>query len=181
MPKIYTKTGDKGKSSLWGGKRVSKASSRIEAYGTVDELNSILGIVYALDSLDKTIKKSIQKIQKELIIIGSDLATPIDISGKFKQVRISKSPTTRLEKEIDKLSKILPRLSSFILPTGSFEGSVLHHARAVCRRAERNCVKLSNEEDINENVIVYLNRLSDWLFTAARYQNMKDNKIEVKV
>ncbi|MFW5702623.1 MAG: cob(I)yrinic acid a,c-diamide adenosyltransferase [Candidatus Dojkabacteria bacterium] len=176
--KIYTKTGDKGMSSLWGGQRVSKGSLRIESYGTVDELNSILGMVGSVAGLESGLTEKVEKIQGELMIAGSDLATPIDVSKKIKQVRVGSKSAKRLEREIDKMSKDLPQLTSFILPSGSFAGSTLHHARAVCRRAERLVVRLSNEEPINEQVVIYLNRLSDWLFTAARWQNKFDDQIE---
>jgi cob(I)alamin adenosyltransferase len=177
--KIYTKTGDSGMSSLWGGARISKSSLRIEAYGTVDELNSILGMVMAFQPHEE-LEKKIDHIQAELMTIGSDLATPINVDSKIKVVRLSEGSILDLEKHIDQMTQELPELKSFILPSGNKAGSTLHHARAVCRRAERACVRLAEQVNINEQVIMYLNRLSDWLFTAARYENNKAGVNEKK-
>lgn len=175
--KIYTKTGDKGQSALWGGVRVSKASKRMIAYGTVDELNSWLGYVLALE-LDAEIATKLRTIQEDLLVIGSDLATPEQTERKIKQLRIATESISRLEAEIDSLTVSLPLLKTFIVPSGSLRGAALHYARTICRRAEREVVSLISEEHINDNVLIYLNRLSDWLFTAARYQNKRDGQAE---
>ena len=166
--KIYTKTGDRGTTSLFGGERVDKNSLRIEAYGNVDELNSLIGIIVA-DNPSSDISKKLLRIQKELFVLGGDLATPL--SAKVKVPRVTKSLVTRLEKEIDKWSATLPQLKNFILPGGSAVGSKLHLARTVARRTERSIADLASQEKINSNDLIYMNRLSDWLFTLARYAN----------
>lgn len=173
--KVYTKTGDDGKTSLMGGKRIAKNSLRIKAYGDVDELNSLLGIILSYD-LDKKNLGKIMRIQKELFVLGTDLATPNEV--RFKVPRITPSYIKRLEKEIDQMTKGLSSLKNFVLPGGGKIGSNLHLARAVSRRAERSIVELSGDEKINKNALVYINRLSDWLFTMARYINKVEGKKE---
>jgi len=143
----------------------------------VDELNSLLGVINSYD-LEAEIKSSITRVQGELMMVGSDLATPLDLNEKLKQIRIKQQNVESLENEIDGWTVKLPELKSFILPTGSITGSLIHFARTICRRAERNCVKLGENEAINETVVIYLNRLSDWLFTLARYQNCLTDKVE---
>ncbi len=176
ITKVYTKTGDKGLTSLVGGKRVSKASARVEAYGDVDELNSVLGIVRA-EVKDDEIKKIINEIQNDLFIIGADLASPPEIQvPRIKEERI-----IELEKTIDKLLEELDPLKEFILPSGSGGGHYLHLARTVSRRAERRIVMLMEEEQLNENVLVYINRLSDLLFVMARIENKRGNFEETYV
>jgi cob(I)alamin adenosyltransferase len=168
ITKVYTRTGDQGLTSLVGGKRVRKDSSRVDAYGDVDEVNSLLGIVRA-HAIDKYIRKTTLDIQNDLFILGADLATPNEIRApRIKPERIRK-----LEKIIDKFLKELDPLKEFIIPSGSPGGQYLHLARAVCRRAERKIVKLTNEENINENILKYLNRLSDLLFVMARIENKR--------
>ncbi len=167
--KIYTKTGDKGDTSLFGGQRVPKDALRIEAYGTVDELNSVLGIVRA-DNKEKEIDEILEQVQNELFVLGADLATPR--SSNAKQIRrVEPKDAVRLERVIDKLDAELKPLRAFILPGGSPVAARLHFARTVCRRAERAVVRLSRNEDIGEAVTIYLNRLSDLLFVLARYAN----------
>ena len=194
MAKIYTKTGDSGTTSLFGGQRVDKNSVRIKAYGEVDELNSLIGVILAelhnysssanrevsisRNSPQGRIINKLLRIQKELFVLGSDLSTPADI--KIKASRIKKSFVVRLEREIDKWSASLPVLKNFILPGGSKVGSKLHLARSIARRAERSLVALSKEETINKNTQIYINRLSDWFFVMARYVN-KGEKQEEKV
>ena len=173
--KIYTKTGDSGTTSLFGGKRLSKDDLRVEAYGHVDELNSLLGIILAENPQADVIKK-VTRVQKELFVLGSDLSAPQDI--KVKTPRITKSYITRLEKEIDRMEKNLPKLRNFILPGGSKTGAKLHLARSIARRAERSIAALSSKENINKNSQIYINRLSDWLFVLARYVNKLDNQEE---
>jgi len=176
--KIYTKTGDKGDTSLFGGQRVPKDALRIEAYGTVDELNSVIGIVRT-DNSDQEIDGILEQIQNELFELGADLATPRSIE-KRQIKRIEMKDVQVLEKILDGLQEQLKSLRSFILPGGSPVAARVHFARTVCRRAERAVVRLSRNEDIGEEVITYLNRLSDLLFVLARYANHKANIAEVK-
>ena len=170
--KIYTKTGDNGETSLFGGKRVRKDNPRISAYGTVDELNAVLGIVVT-EVKDEELNSVLQSLQNELFVLGSDLATPADKGNKgFVIPRIVKENCEHLEILIDKYDAKLPELKNFILPGGSKGAANLHLARTVCRRAEREVVSLSKNEEINSEVEIYLNRLSDLLFVLARYQNL---------
>lgn len=171
MP-IYTKTGDKGDTGLFNGKRVSKASLRIEAIGTVDELNSVIG--YAISNIKNkksNIKKELIRIQGDLFEVGSALAHP---RGK---INLSKR-TKEFEKQIDVMTKKLPPLFNFILPGGGLTGSSLHIARTVCRRLERRIVSLSEKEKIQSEIIIYINRLSDLLLTMSRFVNKKEKKKE---
>lgn len=172
MVKIYTKTGDSGTTSLFGGQRVNKNSARIKAYGNVDELNSLMGAILS-EGPSKNISKKLLRIQEELFVLGADLSSPLSV--KVKIPRISKSYISRLEKEIDGLDKQLPTLRNFILPGGSSVGSKLHLARTIARRAERSIVDLSNQEKINSSILPYINRLSDWFFVLARYVNKLEN------
>lgn len=175
--KIYTKTGDSGDTSLFGGERVPKDALRIEAYGSVDELNSILGIIRSMKP-HTSLDTMLSKIQNQLFEVGADLATPF--AHKSSGIpRIQRSHAGTLEKQIDSLEKKLTPLKSFILPGGSLIASQLQFARTVCRRAERGVVRLSRNEDIGDHVIVYLNRLSDLLFVMARYANVLDRHAEV--
>jgi cob(I)alamin adenosyltransferase len=176
--KIYTKTGDKGETGLFGGDRVAKDSPRIEAYGAVDELNSLIGIIRALRP-NKKIDNVLRKIQSDLFVLGADLATR-KADKRSLIPRISHSHIASLEKTIDLLQLPLRPLKSFILPGGTVAASHLHYARTVCRRAERSTVRLSRSEKINENVRVYLNRLSDLLFVLARYANHFGKKMETE-
>ncbi|HVV55810.1 MAG TPA: cob(I)yrinic acid a,c-diamide adenosyltransferase [Mucilaginibacter sp.] len=164
--KIYTKTGDKGLTSLIGGTRVPKHHLRIESYGTVDELNSWIGLIRDQDisAHDKDILK---EIQDRLFTIGSSLAADPERS-KMVIPDLRKADIELLEKEIDRMDGELPELRHFILPGGSNAVSFCHVARCVCRRAERLAVELSGESSVDEDVLIYLNRLSDYLFTLAR-------------
>jgi cob(I)alamin adenosyltransferase len=168
--KIYTKTGDKGDTSLYNGKRIPKSSLRVSTYGTVDELNSIIGIVLAHD-VPEEISKDLTQISNWLFNLGSDLATPLNDRERFHVERISEEQITFLEEKIDEYTEKMPPLKSFILPGGSKAAAFLHHARTVCRRAERLAVELAKKENIGEMSVIFLNRLSDYLFTAARYAN----------
>src|SRR3989344_767510 len=168
MVKIYTKSGDRGKTSLFGGQKAEKSDLRIEAYGNVDELNSLIGTILAGDLLQE-ISKKMTRIQNELFVLGSDLATPLSV--KIKIPRVSKTFITRLEKEIDAWQKNLPELRKFILPGGSKVGAKLHLARSTARRTERAIVRLGSHENINERDIIYIKRLSDWFFVLARFVN----------
>lgn len=164
--RIYTKTGDKGETSLIGGVRVPKHHLRIEAYGTVDELNSYIGLI--IDTLnDKQKYALLYEIQDRLFTIGSVLASDPDKS-KMKIPDLHELDITLLENEIDKMDDALPQLKSFILPGGTVGASHIHIARCICRRAERLAVHLSAESEVPEIVVRYLNRLSDYLFTLAR-------------
>ena len=176
--KIYTKTGDKGETALFGGERVPKDAQRIEAYGSVDELNCVLGVIQSLGP-DKLIAESLQKIQNQLFELGADLATPKAHQSPMIP-RITVKHSSFLEKIIDTMEKELHPLKTFILPGGTTIASHLHLARTVCRRAERSVVRLSRNEDIGDAVIIYLNRLSDLLFVMARFANHQSGQEEVK-
>jgi len=173
--KIYTKTGDKGKTSLLGGTRVSKNHVRINAYGTIDELNSFLGMTSDLDPNDERVN-FIRHIQFRLFTIGSSLAADSD-NNKIYKPDLEENDILDLEKAIDSMNESLPGMKNFIIPGGHKLISSTHIARTVCRRAERLIVKLSETEDIEEIVIRYLNRLSDYLFVLARKQG-QDLKVE---
>jgi len=175
--KIYTKQGDGGKTSLLGGEKVWKDNQRIKAYGTLDELNAILGIIIT-ESKSEELKGELRSIQSELFAIGADLATPNNKSVKI--VRIDESYAKRVENLIDKYDDKLPELKNFILPGGSKAASYLHLARTVCRRAEREVVSLIKEVEINPQIEVYLNRLSDLLFVLARYENYINGIEDIK-
>ncbi len=166
--KIYTKKGDQGNTSLYGGERVAKSSLRIKAYGTVDELNSVMGLA-ASYSLSEQGSRGINKIQQDLFVLGADLATPP--SSKTRINRIDEEAITFLEQAIDEMERDLDPLKNFILPGGSPQGASLHLARTVCRRAERAAVECSRQEEISELTVKYLNRLSDFLFVLARFEN----------
>ncbi|HVC27881.1 MAG TPA: cob(I)yrinic acid a,c-diamide adenosyltransferase [Nitrososphaerales archaeon] len=168
---LYTRGGDKGETSLYGPSRVPKDSLRVDAYGTIDELNSCLGVAIA-GCRHKAISKQLKRIQAELFTAGADLATEFAAKGEGRAPRIVKKDTERLEEMVDELQERLPRLTSFILPGGSQLSSSLHLARAVCRRAERRVVALGRAERINPEMVPYLNRLSTYLFNAARYANV---------
>lgn len=168
-PTISTRTGDTGTTGLYGGARVSKAAVRLHAYGDVDELNSILGVLLAEDLLPSLVRISLEEVQKILFAVGADLATPYESNLQVK--RLSNQPTIDLEVAGKNLEQQLDPLQHFILPSGSRTGALLHQARTVCRRTERLIVELSENEQVNPEVIIYMNRLSDYLFLAARYVN----------
>lgn len=174
---IYTRTGDKGKTSLFNKQRVSKSNIRVEAYGTVDELNSAIGVAVAelIRIKDKGLrmKKELIKIQNDLFDIGSALAN----SSSKKTISLEKR-VKEFENFIDEMTENLPHLKNFILPGGGKTGAMLHLARAVSRRAERKIVALNNRQKIDNNIIIYINRLSDLLFTMARFANFKEKKKE---
>ena len=166
--KIYTKTGDAGETSLYGGQRVLKNIVRIETYGTVDECNAVLGTAVGLIE-DAEAKGVVTRIQGELFEVGADLATPLERGETVPRVRPEE--TAQLEAEIDRFEEELEPLRHFVLPGGSPGGAMLHQARAVCRRAERHLVTLESTETLNPEVGRYLNRLSDHLFVLARLVN----------
>ena len=175
--KIYTKTGDKGETSLFGGKRVSKDDLRIEAYGTVDELNSIVGVCRSFNE-NMQIEKVLAGIQDQLFVLGADLATPEDVRSTATK-RIAREDYTVLEKTIDEIDTQLVPLESFVLPGGSKSAAVLHQARTICRRAERRVVALRKLAETSEHTVIYLNRLSDLLFVLARFANKISGTKEV--
>jgi cob(I)alamin adenosyltransferase len=171
LTKIYTRTGDKGNTGLVGGKRVSKDSPRIWAYGTVDELNSVIGLARAFNS-ERKLDAVLAHVQNELFNLGAELATlPEDLRAGMP--RVSRKEIAALEQLMDKLNAKLGPLKEFILPGGSKTAATLHQARTICRRAERFCVRLAREEQIGEFVVPYLNRLGDALFVMARWANKK--------
>jgi cob(I)alamin adenosyltransferase len=171
--KIYTKFGDKGSTQLIGGAVVPKNNPRVEAYGGIDELNAVLGIVIAFSDMDELFSQ-LTKIQNDLFVIGAELA-----SKGAKSRTISPARVGELEREIDRMWEQLPPLRNFILPGGSKTASLLHLARTVCRRAERSIIALSQKEPVNPDIIVYVNRVGDLLFTMARYINYKKKVPEI--
>ncbi|MFN3306190.1 MAG: cob(I)yrinic acid a,c-diamide adenosyltransferase [Candidatus Kapaibacteriota bacterium] len=168
--KIYTKTGDKGETSLFDGTRVMKSDLRVEVYGTIDELNSYVGSICAFD-IPKEEKEFFLWISEKLFSMGSELAISKEDNLPKGIKKICNLEVEVIEKKIDELSAKLPELKNFIIPGGCFESGFVHIARTVCRRAERRIVELSRSESINPYVLIFLNRLSDFLFVFARYLN----------
>jgi len=169
--KIYTKGGDKGETGLFGGERVPKDSIRIEAYGTIDELNSFIGLTI-IEIKDQEVKELLNRIQNNLFTLGSDLAAPDNEKNKKHNIpRIKESHFEEIEKEIDKFDSRMEELRNFILPGGCKSSALLHICRIICRRAERRVVTLSNGVNLNPEIIIFLNRLSDLFFVLARYEN----------
>ena len=181
ITKVYTRTGDAGETGLTSGDRVSKASLRVCAYGDVDELNSFLGLAWSR-SLDVIVQNVLRQIQNDLFLLGADLSTPFPDSDQKPPCGIRRTTVAEvesLEHLIDRYNDALPPLQEFILPAGSETASLLHVARAVARRAERQAVRLSESEKVNPHTITYLNRLSDLLFVLARWVNRTDGSGEV--
>ena len=176
--KLYTKTGDKGKTSLLGGKKVPKSSLRIDAYGNVDELNSFLGTLKDQDAVENRLKQQLYWIQEHLFTIGSILATEPGFYG-FELPKITETEVKQLEVWIDKFDEELPELKNFILPGGHIAISTSHVCRSVCRRAERSIIELSENELVDEVIIQFINRLSDYLFIFARVIGMQLNIPEI--
>ena len=174
--KIYTKTGDKGDTALGTGKRVAKYDPRIEAYGTVDETNACVGVarLHTQGELDLMLAR----VQNDLFDLGADLCVPGD-GGEIaaKALRIAQGQVDRLEREIDAMNEKLSPLRSFVLPGGSPAAAHLHVARTVCRRAERLMVRLAEAEPVGESAVKYANRLSDFLFVAARFANLAQGDV----
>lgn len=171
--KIYTKTGDKGETSLYGGTRVSKASARVESYGTIDELNAFIGLAKS-EITDEKLLTQLKKIQFDLFTLGSESATPVNklflANGKSRlPLLISETEIEELEQWMDDFETELQPLQFFILPGGGKGTAAFHVARTVCRRAERSLIFLSESEDVRPELIKYLNRLSDYLFVVSRY------------
>lgn len=172
LNKIYTRTGDDGRTRLASGASVSKTDPRVAAYGTVDELNAVLGVARLNSGQNDRIDAMLGRIQNELFDLGADLATPLEPPPAWEALRIVESQTERLESEIDWMNESLKALDSFILPGGSPLSAHLHLARTVCRRAEREAIRLMESgEAVNTEAVKYLNRLSDHLFVAARRAN----------
>ena len=166
--------GDKGETSLFGGKKVSKDECQVEAYGNVDELNSFIGLIRSVNKSEE-LDSLLEKVQEDLFILGSQLASTTENS---RLPQLTKDNVKFLEENILKFEKDLPQLRRFILSTGTQTASLLHVARTVCRRTERSMVALSKEKTFSENLIPYVNRLSDLLFTLARWVNKKEGKEE---
>lgn len=169
--KIYTKKGDAGSTFLFGGGPYPKDNPRIQVYGTVDELNSILGCA-ASEEKNESLKQSILETQKQLFVLGSELAS-VNPDAKLQAGFLQKKHIEKMEKEIDQMEGELNSLKNFILPGGCQSSSFLHLGRTVCRRAERELVALSRLESLRPEILIYLNRLSDFLFVLARYSNHK--------
>ncbi len=169
--KIYTRTGDKGSTGLFGGTRIPKSHVRLHAYGTLDELNASLGSALSHEHLPKPIPEQLRRVQSILFQVGADLATPHESTAKI--LRMEEHFATEMEGWIDDLETHLPPLTRFIVPGGSSAGATLHSARTICRRAERWIVELGETEPVTKAIIVIVNRLSDYLFVAARYANKK--------
>lgn len=173
--KIYTRTGDDGGTGLYGGDRIAKTSARIQAIGDVDELNALIGVCRAAGPT--TLDERLVEIQCRLFDLGAELACPP--GGKFDVQSISERHIGALERSIDEQTEKLPPLKAFILPGGSPGAASLHHARAVCRRAERSVLLLAEDAPVREEIRRFLNRLSDWLFTAARTVNAECHVMDV--
>lgn len=172
ITKVYTRTGDEGTTALGGGQRVAKDSLRIRCYGTVDELNSQLGVALAA-GLDREVEEQVRRIQNDLFHLGSDLCILEADKERLRVPRIEERHVRGLEELMDGLSDRLPPLANFILPGGAPGAAQLHLARTVCRRAERLLVALGREEDVGPSTLEYLNRLSDALFVLARWENRR--------
>jgi cob(I)alamin adenosyltransferase len=167
LTKIYTRGGDTGETSLGDGSRVSKLDGRIEAFGAVDELNAALGLVLAGDLPDE-LRGVIARVQNELFDVGADLSVPAGVDGRL---RVEQSMVDRLEQDCDRFNAELPELRSFVLPGGTEAAALLHVARTICRRAERDVLRAAEEHELGPLVAVYVNRLSDLLFVLARAAN----------
>ena len=170
--KLYTRTGDDGSSGLFGGDRVSKANPRLAAYGTLDELNSVLGVLRLHATPACADAACLQRLQQDLFVLGAILATPAEKQGLLD--RHLSTPTwslTDMEADIDRLTALAPAMTAFVLPGGTAASAHAHLARTICRRAEREVVALSQQETLDPTVTTYLNRLSDWLFALARAEN----------
>lgn len=176
---IVTKTGDAGTTGLYGVTRVPKDDVRIEAIGTVDELNALLGILEAEDHMPEMIRAGVLRVQHQLFMLGADLATPLEASAMSK--RITQRHVQDIETWITSLEQDLPQLEWFILPGGSRAAAALHHARTVCRRAERRIITLARTTTINPQAAIFLNRISDLLYLLARVANRELRHEDVRV
>jgi cob(I)alamin adenosyltransferase len=176
--KIYTRTGDDGSTALFAGGRVPKHHLRVEAYGTVDELNSAIGLARGLRALPGTDDR-LHVVQRQLFHLGADLATPLDAHSSYV-VRVRPDEVLWLEMQIDTMTAEIPPLKAFILPGGVLAAAQIHVARTICRRAERVTTALSEVEPLSPQTLPYLNRLSDFLFTLARWENHHSGTPEEK-
>ena len=171
--KIYTKTGDDGTTGVLGGGRVRKCDARIDCYGSIDELNASLGIARVVAEADRQVAHMLQRVQNELFVVGSHLATPEDSPSTRSLPVLDEQMVSRLEMEIDHAEGELEPLRNFILPGGGELAARLHLSRTVCRRAERGVVQFSMDRPVSRVILTYLNRLSDWLFVMARLANRR--------
>ena len=176
--KIYTRTGDDGTTGLIGGSRVKKHNIRLESYGTIDELNSYIGLIRSMQT-DKHADMVLEIVQNKLFVIGANLATDESITLIKKQLPCKKDNIELLEKEMDEMNSVLPELRNFILPGGCQASSFCHIARTVCRRAERHIVELAENKEVDPNLIRYVNRLSDYLFVLSRKVNLDQKSPEI--
>jgi len=176
--KIYTRTGDTGETGLMGGPRVQKDNARIEAYGTIDELNAVLGLLHP-EQFSDDLGQLLVSLQNDLFVVGAELATPQPEQHEIPS--IGTADVQRLEAHIDRFEEELPPLKQFILPGGSRVGTTLHVARAVCRRAERRVVTLQEmvSSEVSSSILIYLNRLGDLLFVLARFANQQAGQAEI--
>lgn len=174
--KIYTRTGDKGKTSLIGGKRVSKTHQRLEAYGTIDELNAHIGLLLAQLPADESERTTLLQVQNILFVVGAQLATPPEVTGTLA---VTSEMLSTLEEAIDRIDAGLPPLKAFVLPGGTQAASQCHVCRTVCRRAERRVLALASRATIPSELTSYLNRLSDYLFVLSRKINNEQGKQEI--
>jgi cob(I)alamin adenosyltransferase len=175
LTRIYTRAGDGGETSLGDGSRVRKLDCRIAAFGTVDELNAVLGVVLAEPGLPERLLGPLEQIQNDLFDVGADLSVPFGVTDRL---RVEQPAVDRLEQLCDELNADLPMLKSFVLPGGTAAAAYLHVARTTCRRAEREALAADDEYGINKLVLTYLNRLSDFLFIAARSANAEAGRDE---
>ncbi|MDE7397326.1 MAG: cob(I)yrinic acid a,c-diamide adenosyltransferase [Muribaculum sp.] len=175
--KIYTTTGDTGVTSLVGGQRVKKTDIRIEAYGSVDELNANIGVLLSIPCLQPSCVEILRRVQYKLFNIGAYLATPNPDGSITQCPGLSSDDTAKIEAVIDELDALLPPLTNFVLPTGTQRAATAHVCRTMCRRCERRIVALADQTYVDPNVLKFINRLSDFLFVLARFNNI-DNQVE---
>jgi cob(I)alamin adenosyltransferase len=176
ISKIYTKTGDSGKTSLAGGSRVSKSDLRVEAYGTIDELNSAVGAALSHVS-DLRLSLDLRFLMHKLFVSAANVARPSDMEST--ELRIQEEDIVYLERAIDRMDEAAGPIAGFVLPTGTHSASVLHLARTICRRAERRVVALAEHEPVDADVLTFINRASDFLFAAARMSNKQEGVLDI--
>ena len=177
ITKVYTKTGDKGLTSLVGGVRISKSDVRLDASGAIDELNSFIGLLQVYVS-DTKVTETLTRIQSNLFVVGAHLATDQNVTPLYDSAKLSSNEIVFIEKEIDTMLSELPEKLGFVLPGGGHAGAMAHVCRSVCRRAERCIVGLSSNSIVGDEIIQYVNRLSDYFFVLAKKLNIIDNKAE---